>query len=117
MKWVRAALAERSEGVGVVADSNDNCYVAFNAWGPVNFGNGVVPACREGSGGITKLNPSGAVEWVRMIQAAGSSGVRAIAIDQEGSVFVTGWVYAGRPGAAFQPGVLVAKYDSTGREV
>ncbi|MBF8294251.1 MAG: hypothetical protein HW389_796, partial [Bacteroidetes bacterium] len=102
---------------GVVLDAAGNCYVAFNTHGPITFtGVGVFPAHPDGSGGIAKFGPDGTVEWVRIIPASASSGLRAIAIDASANVYVTGWLRHTPPGDQFETGVLLAKYDSSGND-
>lgn len=110
---------------GIAIDAQDRIYITGSCQGTTQFGNGVA---LSGSGStddwfVARYDTSGACVWAKRITntSSGSEG-RAIAIDDDGGVYVTG--FAAGASFTFDPvtvstggfarQAVVVKYDSTG---
>ncbi len=127
IQWAKriASVVSWPEGecnIGMTLDTNGNCYVTGWFDGTNNFGG--VTLTNQSVGGsdifVAKYNSSGALQWV---QRAGGTSVnygRAVGVDTNGSVYITGSVYGpanfgsvnltGSSGQNF----FLAKYNNAG---
>jgi Beta-propeller repeat len=126
-QWARriASAADWPEGepnIGLALDTNDNCYVTGFFDGTNDFGG--VTLTNQSVGGsdvfVAKYDATGTLQWV---QRAGGTSVnygRAIGVDADGNIYVTGG-YSGsaRFGGINLPvpageGFFLAKYNNAG---
>jgi hypothetical protein len=109
--------------VDVVRDASGHVYVAGSFSGTMVLGGSTLEAARGGSF-VAKLDPQGKWMWAREIKASDPNGngieLRGLAIEREGSVFVTGGASSSAFGAlSFKTDggsmdLFVAKLDATG---
>ncbi len=122
------------EGEAIVADNNNNCYVAGVFSGKIRFDDTeLTPQVINNSSGmpnlmdmfLTKYDPQGKVLWAKQIRGVGYERPTAVALDKTGNLVVTGYYHAKiqfeetlnpeitsfeRPGSAF----FIAKYTPAG---
>ncbi|MBI2928650.1 MAG: immunoglobulin domain-containing protein [Verrucomicrobia bacterium] len=117
--WATALPGDHSVGVGIAVGGDGDCYVAFNAWEPIDLGDGhgLAPVNSLGSCGIMKLTASGSTVLARLIPAPAAAGLRGIAADADGNVFVTGWFERTPVRTELRTEIFLAKFDRSGAEV
>lgn len=127
--WVRQAggAGDYEEANAVAADSAGNVYVAGEFTGTANFGTNLLVA----PGGLgypdmflAKYTKAGDLVWVRQAGNIYADGASAIAVDQAGSVYVTGYFegnvafgsinLTNLAAGSIYSDIFVAKYDSAG---
>jgi len=108
--------------IGLAIDTNDNCYAAGFFDDTNNFGG--ITLTNQSIGGddifVAKYNSAGALQWVQQAGGTTINTGRAIGVDTNGNIYVTGG-YGGAakfgsftlPSASGQEFYL-AKYNSTG---
>jgi arginine repressor len=81
-------------GQAVVADGSGNVYTVGSFSGTVDFDPGpgirIVTSSGVQDGFITKVNPNGALVWVRTFSGTGSVAPNAMEIDYAGSLLISG---------------------------
>jgi hypothetical protein len=117
-----ASLPEGEANIGMTLDTNGNCYVTGWFDGTNNFGG--ISLTNKSAGGsdifVAKYNSAGVPQWV---QRAGGTSInygRAVGVDTNGNVYVTGSAYGpgifgsinltGSSGQNF----FLAKYNNAG---
>lgn len=113
---------EGEANVGLALDTNDNCYVTGFFDGTNDFG-GVILTNQSADGSdvfVAKYNSNAALQWVQRAGGTFTNYGRAINVDANGNIYVTG----GYQGPASFDGVnlpatsgeqfFLAKYDSAG---
>ncbi|MEY2408483.1 MAG: hypothetical protein QOF48_1153 [Verrucomicrobiota bacterium] len=112
-------LTEAAYAIAVGPD--DSVVISGIYDGPVDFGGGILPTTTSQDVFVVKFSTTGSHLWSRRI--GGQTGLpssRSVAIDANGSVFVTGsFVFtvdfgAGPVTAEGSPDMFVAKYSSSG---
>ena len=125
--FVKSAGGSASDrGLDIEVDADGNVYVCGFFGGTINFGNGVTLTANAGSQDafVVKLNTSGTTLWARAGGSTGNSDrANAIAVDNQGNVYVTGQ-YSGA--ATFGPfsvtslnnttDAFIIKYNAEGDE-
>lgn len=84
-------------GLGVVCDPAGNVYMAgyYSATIPSNiFGGGNLPGAGPGDIFVVKINSSGALVWQKGFSGPLEDHGKAISIDSDGNLFVTGFFYS-----------------------
>jgi hypothetical protein len=119
--WVRQAGGPGfDQGRGVAADATSHVYLTGGFNGPATFG----PFNLDGAGGgdvfLAKYDQDGNLLWVRSGGGPGEDQGRAVAVDPDGRVYLTGIFrdaanFDGTNviGAGLQD-IVIAKYDSEG---
>ncbi len=106
-QWVRTlGTSQWDVAYGIATDRYGHPYITGRTWGDLTG---------QGSGiFVAKYNASSALEWCRTIQAEGAdSGYgNAIAVDQYGNAYVSGYV-----GPANSRKIILAKYNDRGEEL
>ncbi len=111
--------AEYPTSSSLAVDPSGNCYLAGNFTESITLGGTTLNTTGQADLYVAKFQPSGNVVWVR--NAGGSLGASSIAIDRQGSCYVTGPFL----GTAFysiyaitasnnDADVFVAKYNNAG---
>jgi uncharacterized delta-60 repeat protein len=93
----------------IALDEDGNVYVTgYAGW---NYGSGF----RYADYATVKYDTNGNEQWVARYNGPGDSYdyARAIALDADGNVYVTGWSYGGETGADY----ATVKYDTDGNEL
>ena len=81
------------EGKGIATDSGGNVYVTgnYNSTSTIDLGNSVIlPITTSTDGFIIKYNTNGTTQWYKTIHGTSNDIPRGIAIDLNGSVYVSG---------------------------
>jgi hypothetical protein len=103
-------------GYGIAVDGSGNVYVAGSSGG--SWGNPVRPYDMYWDAFVAKLTPDGVLIWTSFLGGALSDYGRAIAVDGNGNVYVTGSSYAtwGSPVRAYTWGedAFIAKLTADG---
>jgi VCBS repeat-containing protein len=106
-------------GYGIDVDASGNVHVSGNS--TANWGAPLRAFTASGSnadGFVAKLNSSGALTWNTFLGGTGSDGLRGLALDAGGNIFVAGFSGAnwGSPVDAYSSGfdALAAKLTSAG---
>ena len=128
VQWAEriASAASQPEGdeeyIGMTLDTNGNCYVAGWFDGTNDFGG--VTLTNQSVGGsdifVTEYNSSGALQWAQRAGGYSTNYARAVGVDANGNVYVTGSAYGpanfgginltGSSGQNF----FLAKYNNAG---
>jgi Beta-propeller repeat len=112
LDWARQIGTSESDGAGGVAvDAEGNVYVTGSTYGSLGG-----PITGVENAFVTKFDPQGNLLWARQLGDDTTQG-RAIAADQLGNVYISGWTnvnLAGPPSPLDDPDALLAKYDSAG---
>jgi hypothetical protein len=102
--------------VGIALDARENIYLAEESSGlPVGSSKGETTL-----NSLVKFDSSGTRQWVKTISKDTSTGMRAIAVDKLGGIYLTGWTKASLdgktipPDGAFNSSYFLARYDSGG---
>lgn len=128
--WVQSAGGAFGDiGYDVAIDGNGNVYITGAFQATATFGKNTVNEAIIGSSGIAdiflaKYNSNGVFQWVRSAGGAAADRGQAIALDANGSVYVTG-NYQGTANFNITPNIttltsagmrdiFLAKYDSNG---
>ena len=91
LQWSRTWGSEREDvGYGVVADTAGNVIVTGWFQNRVDFGKGGVESKGNKDVFLTKLDPTGALVWVKTFGDKDHDQARALAIDAEGNPTVAG---------------------------
>jgi len=120
----RWGAGESEEAKGVAVDGAGNVLVVGIAWGPIDFGTGVLQPLGGADIFLAKLAPDGSHLWSKRLGGVGDEWATAVAVDLVGNVIVAG-TYAvtvdlgggAFPDAANDSNVFVAKYSSGGEHV
>ena len=123
VQWAKSIGGTNSDyGYGIAADSAGNVYVTGIYSGTATFAPGTtLTSAGYSDAFVAKYNTSGTVQWAKSIGGTINDSGQAIATDNNGNVYVTGY-YGGT--ATFAPGTtltsegsndaFVAKYDTSG---
>jgi len=117
-----ASLPEGEPDVGMTMDTNGNCYVTGWFDSTNNFGG--ITLTNKSAGGsdifVAKYNSTGALQWVQLAGGTSVNYGRAVGVDTNGNVYVTGSAYGpanfgsvnltGSSGQNF----FLAKYNNAG---
>jgi photosystem II stability/assembly factor-like uncharacterized protein len=111
---------------GVAVDAGHNVYIAGYTSSPsypVTPG-AYLTSCNACTGFVTKLNPTGSAQvWSTFFGQSSSAYLSAIAVDSQGSAYLTGYSYGGLPAspgapqpqpAAGSADAFIAKLNNTG---
>lgn len=108
----------------IVADDEENVYVAGNFIGLVDFDpseNETILNGGTGDGYLVKLNSNGELIWVKTISGSGVDRAHCVTISQNGEILVSGIMgtngYIGDPShpmLAGETGTFIASFDSDG---
>ena len=87
--------SEWDEGWNVRTDSQDHAYVVGSFSGDATFGNTLLradegPFGPAADGFLAKIDPSGALEWIKQVEGTGTAVIRCVAENGAGDVFVAG---------------------------
>jgi uncharacterized protein YecT (DUF1311 family) len=102
--------------VGIALDAREIIYLAEESSGlPVGSSKG-----ETALNSLVKFDSSGTRQWVKTISKDASTGMRAIAVDKLGGIYLMGWMKASLdgktipPDGAFNSSYFLARYDSGG---
>ena len=104
-------------------DKEENVYIGGHLGAPDNFGGINVPFRYERDPWVAKINKQGDWQWVRSVGTNAWSGVDAIATDEAGNSYVTGYIYGSATfgsqtvGGAGWYDAFLAKIDTDGNWV
>jgi hypothetical protein len=117
-----ASLPEGEPNVGLALDTSLNCYVTGWFDGTNNFGG--VTLLNQSAGGtemfVAEYNAAGVLQWVQHAGSTSTNYGRAIGLDANGNIYVTGGYYGPADfGGLNLPATsgeqfFLAKYDSSG---
>ncbi|MFW5972796.1 MAG: hypothetical protein ACOCTG_02295 [Bacteroidota bacterium] len=89
--WALRGGGKDRDGCTALAVSPDaDVYIGGYFQGTATLGSQTLASPDVQSGFVAKLSPNGVVEWVRIIRASVHVGSQAIAIDDDGNVYVAG---------------------------
>ncbi|RJP72851.1 MAG: T9SS C-terminal target domain-containing protein [Ignavibacteriales bacterium] len=120
--WAKSAggIASGDVAEGVVVDKNGNIYVAASFTDSANYDTQKVISNGSIDASLVKYDQNGNVIWVRTGGGIGEDKTRAVALDDDGNVYVTGYFDSS---AVFgttnllgndAADIYVAKYDANG---
>jgi hypothetical protein len=91
--WVANSVVVQGSDPGqdIVVDAAGNSYVAGHYTGTMSFGNTTLTSQGGRDAFVTKLDPAGNFLWTRSIGSSSDDAAFGIAIDTQGSLFVTGY--------------------------
>jgi hypothetical protein len=106
-RWVK-----RYNGPGNGVDAG--AAVAFDKWGNVYAGGKSVGGASQEDYLLIKYAPDGSVKWTARYKGPGNGydGIKGLAVDNNGNVYVTGRSFGSGTGADY----ATVKYDSSGNE-
>lgn len=115
-------------GNTIVVDSSGNAVVAIQFQGTVDFGGTVLTATAPSKDValIKYATADGAIVWAKKYGGASDDVVRALAVDKDDNVIVTGYFTGSTnlggstltaPGGSFDQDIFMAKYNSSGNHV
>jgi PKD repeat protein len=110
-------------GYGIAVDTNDNSVVVTGVYDTsVDFGGGLLNGVSSLNLFLVKLRADGSHTWSKRVAGGNGAAGRAVAVDRNGNVFLTGEFYS--PGnfgsgvvtnyAGSNPDMFVAKYSPGG---
>lgn len=100
--------ASNDYGRGIAIDEQGACFVTGDYQGTANFGPQQLTAVHNVDIFIVKYAPDGSATWAKSAGGQSTDSCDAIAGDDEGNVFITGYFYSN---IMFDNITLVANYD------
>jgi hypothetical protein len=99
-------------GKGVVVDSSNNIYVSGWTWGGLD-GN---TSSGEYDAFLVKYDSSGTKQWTKQFGTSESDFARAVAVDSENNIYITGYTKGGLDGNSNSGNedIFLVKYNSSG---
>ena len=124
--WAKSEIGNGSDAANsVAADAQNNSYITgtFTS-SSIIFGGTSLSNYGTSNIFVVKYGHSGNVRWARRIGGSGGDWAQSIAVDNNGSVYITGFISSSSVIFANDtinngggPNVITAKYDSSGNEV
>ena len=120
LRWAkRWGGASADNGWAITTDGSGNVLVGGSFTGTVGFGGGALSSGGMDDAFVAKYLSDGTPVWSRRMGGTGNDGVRGIAVDRSGNVFVTGYFQnavdfgGGALSSAGLNDIFVAKYSAT----
>ncbi|MRG91605.1 SBBP repeat-containing protein [Polyangium spumosum] len=90
-QWSRRYGNEADQSAkGLAVDGMGNVYLAGEASGSIDFGNGALTAQGNPNAFVAKLDPQGAPIWAKLSAGSGKASANAVAVSPTGAVAVAG---------------------------